>query len=265
MCPQSAERLRYEEVRFRDIPALFTSLRVSKENMPEGIYRYELRHDDESYTPCQLAKHIVINHYGTILTSTPVQLPADGYLDFEPDDLAFMPRSCVTIAEFLQSYPPANKVAIELFPMKPEEAPLFFSSLDESEDKARGCIGHVGGDFDGALYTTWWPHYHCEILPFYILLCQQHFSAAVDRLSIDKLCEVPGLLFVIFKAVTAIDPAIVRKIDIPFHDGSPISSPEPPSGDHPVLQSEISPEAPVKDKLPSGFRVNFPAPVLNQV
>ncbi len=164
MRPQSAESLRYEEVRFRDIPALFTSLRVSKENMPEGIYRYELRHDDESYTPCQLAKHIVINHYGTILTSTPVQLPADGYLDFEPDDLAFMPRSCVTIAEFLQSYPPANKVAIELFPMKPEEAPLFFSSLDESEDKARGCIGHVRGDFDGALYTTWWPHYWDQAL-----------------------------------------------------------------------------------------------------
>lgn len=40
MRPQSAESLRYEEVRFRDIPALFTSLRVSKENMPEGIYRY---------------------------------------------------------------------------------------------------------------------------------------------------------------------------------------------------------------------------------
>ena len=119
-------------------------------------------------------------------------------------------------------------------------------------------------DFDAAI-PRHYPEGYTVNIPFYILLCQQHFSAAVDRLSIDKLCEVPGLLFVIFKAVTAIDPAIVRKIDIPFHDGSPISSPEPPSGDHPVLQSEISPEAPVKDKLPSGFRVNFPAPVLNQV
>ena len=37
MCPQSAERLRYEEVRFRDIPALFTSLRVSKENISKAL------------------------------------------------------------------------------------------------------------------------------------------------------------------------------------------------------------------------------------
>ena len=53
---------------------------------------------------------------------------------------------------------------IELFPMKPEEAPLFFSSLDKAEDKARGCIGHMRGDFDGRLHTSWWPHYWDQAL-----------------------------------------------------------------------------------------------------
>ena len=48
---------------------------------------------------------------------------------------------------------------MELFAAKPEEAPLFFS-WDDGRDAANGCIGHMRGDFEGAiLHHTWWPHY----------------------------------------------------------------------------------------------------------
>lgn len=160
MSTQKADSLTYEEVRFLGIPALFTSLRVSGESVPEGMYRYELRHDEDTCEPCQAAKKILVNHYGTLLTSKPIQLPADGYLCFKPKDLVFQPHGgCGTLEAFQRSYPPEQEDVLELFPMEPEQARLFFSCLDKAEDKASGCIGHLRGDFDSRLYTTWWPHY----------------------------------------------------------------------------------------------------------
>ena len=77
----------YEQVRLRDLPALFTSLRVG--SVPDGMYRYEIRMDEDSSEPYQIARHILVNHYGTLLTTDPIQLPADGYLNFSGEELVF--------------------------------------------------------------------------------------------------------------------------------------------------------------------------------
>ncbi len=63
MSAQTADSLTYEEVRFLGTPALFTSLRVSGESVPEGMYRYELRYDEDTSEPCQAAKKILVNDY----------------------------------------------------------------------------------------------------------------------------------------------------------------------------------------------------------
>ena len=91
-CPQTPQRTEelYEEVRFQDQPALFTSLRVKAASIPEGLHRYEIRH--EGGEPCQIARGILVDHYGTLLTSDPIQLPADGYLAISPEDLVFSGR-----------------------------------------------------------------------------------------------------------------------------------------------------------------------------
>ena len=79
-CPQTPQRTEevYEEVRFQNQPALFTSLRLKAGGIPKGLHRYEIRHEDGS--PCQIAKGIPAGHYCKLLTSDPIQLPADGYL-----------------------------------------------------------------------------------------------------------------------------------------------------------------------------------------
>ena len=67
-CPQTPQRTEelYEEVRFQDQPALFTSLRVKAASIPEGLHRYEIRH--EGGEPCQITRGILVDHYGTLLT-----------------------------------------------------------------------------------------------------------------------------------------------------------------------------------------------------
>lgn len=148
----------YEQVRFRDLPALFTSLRVG--SVPDGMYRYEIRMDEDSSEPCQIARHILVNHYGTLLTTDPIQLSADGYLNFSGEELVFSGDPPITADGFQKCHPSSGQDVLELYPMREEERDLFFSSLD-TEDPSLGCIGHVRGDFDrgsGVLYTTWWPH-----------------------------------------------------------------------------------------------------------
>lgn len=104
MALNNACELRYEEVRFQDKPALFTSLRVSMESVPDGLHRYEIRYDEDTFEPCQLARRIMVNHYGTILTAEPISLPEDGYLNFEPGELAFVRRDCYTAEDFQEKY-----------------------------------------------------------------------------------------------------------------------------------------------------------------
>ena len=104
MALKNACELCYEEVRFQDKPALFTSLRVSMESVPDGLHRYEIRYDEDTCDPCQLARRIVVNHYGTILTAEPISLPEDGYLNFEPGELAFVRKGCYTVEDFQRKY-----------------------------------------------------------------------------------------------------------------------------------------------------------------
>lgn len=158
-CPQTPQRTGalYEEVRFQDQPALFTSLRLCAAGIPEGLHRYEVRH--EGGEPCQIARSILVDHYGTLLTSDAVQLPADGYLTISPEDLIFSTGGRVTSEDFLRRHPPTGRDVMELFAAKPEEIPLFFS-WDEGRDAAYGCIGHMRGYFEGEiLHHDWWPHY----------------------------------------------------------------------------------------------------------
>lgn len=104
MALNNACDLCYEEVRFQDKPALFTTLRVSRDSVPEGLHRYEIRYDEDTCEPCQLARGILVNHYGTILTADPITLPEDGYLGFEPDELDFVDQGCCTVEDFQRKY-----------------------------------------------------------------------------------------------------------------------------------------------------------------
>ena len=125
-CPQTPQRTEelYEEVRFQDQPALFTSLRVKAASIPEGLHRYEIRH--EGGEPCQITRGILVDPYGTLLTSDPIQLPADGYLAISPEDLVFSGGVQVTPEDFRLRHPATGRDGMELFIAKPAEQPMVF-------------------------------------------------------------------------------------------------------------------------------------------
>lgn len=93
MSQYNASERTYQEVAIMDRPALFTELRIDRSSVPEGVYRYELRHSDEDWgEPIELSRSIAVNFYGTVLTREPFQLPIEGWLPMEPDSLFFSGR-----------------------------------------------------------------------------------------------------------------------------------------------------------------------------
>lgn len=101
----------YTEIRVLGKPALFHDMRLDGNTVPKGLYLYEVRHDDEGWgNPAQIAKGILVNHFGSILTREPIKLPPDGCLDIEPEkDWDYCGGDCWTIQEFLEKYPPKRE------------------------------------------------------------------------------------------------------------------------------------------------------------
>lgn len=93
----------FELYGFKGKKVLFTPVRVHhlQESIPEGMYKYEIRHSDEGFEPCELAEHIIVNHYGTIFSSIPIDLGESGYIDFEEDRDFIDLNQIVTIDEYL--------------------------------------------------------------------------------------------------------------------------------------------------------------------
>ena len=86
-----AKKLTYQEVTILGKPALFTECRIDRTTVPEGVYRYEMRHADEDWgEPITLSRSILVNYYGTVLTREPFQLPVEGWIPLASDSLSLI-------------------------------------------------------------------------------------------------------------------------------------------------------------------------------
>lgn len=181
-----AQKVTYQEVTIFDRPALFTECRIDRATVPEGVYRYELRHGDEDWgEPVELARSIFANYYGTVLTREPFQLPIDGWIPMENDSLSFQDGGCRTLAEFQEKYPASEKDVIDFYSVNDPALHNLYFSRSEEQDKVVGCVGHLRGDFGSGkqFYTTWWPHQADR-------LNTPEFKADIDR-TVNWLREQP--------------------------------------------------------------------------
>lgn len=86
------------------IAALFSNGRIDRSKVPEGLYVYDLRgSDDDSGEPCNIEKHVTVNHAGSIITSEPVPIPERGWLPLGDEGLNFTGES-MTISQFKATY-----------------------------------------------------------------------------------------------------------------------------------------------------------------
>ena len=97
---ENTEKETYELVMLDDYPVLFTCGRLERKNIPEGLFCYDVRHDDECQgIACEVKPIVNINHWGTILSKT--EIPMEGGSYFPENDLNYI-GEFLTIEEYLQ-------------------------------------------------------------------------------------------------------------------------------------------------------------------
>lgn len=81
------EAPKYQEVEIFDVPALFSDGRIALADLPEGLYRYDLRgSDDDPGMPVTVEQNVTVNHAGAIITAKPLDLGEDGCLTLTEDE-----------------------------------------------------------------------------------------------------------------------------------------------------------------------------------
>lgn len=93
---------KFELYEFQGHPVLFTPSRVKylKEPLPEDIEVYEIRHSDEGFEACQLARNIFVNHYGTFLSIGEIDLGSEYTIYFDEETDMHDLNKLMTIDEY---------------------------------------------------------------------------------------------------------------------------------------------------------------------
>lgn len=74
----AAEEL-YELCELDGKPVAFTNMRLDRQTVPDGLYCYDVRDSDNCDGSCAEVKpHIMVNHWGTILCKSPLELDEHG-------------------------------------------------------------------------------------------------------------------------------------------------------------------------------------------
>ena len=100
---QLAHDEEYQEVKLFDKPALFSDGRIPRDDLPEGVYCYDLRgSDDDPGEPVYVENRVGVNHAGAVLLTEPLDLPAEGYLRLTEEEGLNFTGGFSTLSKFLQ-------------------------------------------------------------------------------------------------------------------------------------------------------------------
>lgn len=79
--------------------ALFTNGRVTQKELPDGLYKYDLR-EGESIAFATVEPSVAVNHAGTIITKEPIIFGEEGYIEFDDDSSPNFLGDHMSIEEF---------------------------------------------------------------------------------------------------------------------------------------------------------------------
>ena len=106
MKPINAHEADYESFEIFGKDALFTSLRIDRKTLPEGLYAYDLRDcDDCTGDPSELKNYVMVNHWGTVVVREPIDGAENGVL-MDRNDYNYL-GDRMTLEEFANSVSPA--------------------------------------------------------------------------------------------------------------------------------------------------------------
>ena len=100
---QIANDEQYQEIELFDKPGLFSNGRIVRDNLPEGVYCYDLRGSDyDPGEPVCVEERVVVNHAGSVLLTEPLELAENGRLMLTEEEGLNFVGGFSTLTQFLQ-------------------------------------------------------------------------------------------------------------------------------------------------------------------
>ena len=82
-----AEEENFREIMLKGKKAFFSEMRIERSSIPEGLYVYEVRHDEEDWTePVEIKRGILVNFLGTLISTEPLLQDDEDFMDIESSD-----------------------------------------------------------------------------------------------------------------------------------------------------------------------------------
>ena len=85
-----------------DRRALFSNGRLMPEQIPEGLYAYDLRHSDDGDRFCSIEPKVGVNHGGTVLMRDILDFGENGYIPLDEDTEPNFLGETMTASEFAE-------------------------------------------------------------------------------------------------------------------------------------------------------------------
>ena len=131
-----AQKVTYQEVTIFDRPALFTECRIDRTTVPEGVYRYELRHGDEGRADRIVRGVTVVNYYGTVPYPRAFQLPIDGWIQWRMTAFLSRMADATPFRNFSRNIPPVRRRSLTFIASMSLRCTL---SILRSEEQGQVC------------------------------------------------------------------------------------------------------------------------------
>ena len=88
LCKRNAQYYlddKFDAVEVCDVKGIFTNEHIVEQDVPKGLYKYDLRYSDETGEFTSIEKNVIANHGGTVLLKEPLGLGANGFIEFNEE------------------------------------------------------------------------------------------------------------------------------------------------------------------------------------
>ena len=92
----------YDLVEIFGKPALFSNGRLTANDIPQGLYCYDLREADDGSGFAAIEPHVVVNHGGSVITDEPIDFGETGFISFTDDTSPNFIGVSMTIEEYMK-------------------------------------------------------------------------------------------------------------------------------------------------------------------
>ena len=78
----------------------FTCRRLRKDDVVEGLYKYDIQSSDDGFEPASIKEHVLVNHWGSLISRDPLPVDDNGWLFLEDGDFVQLPYLYVSQKEY---------------------------------------------------------------------------------------------------------------------------------------------------------------------